>query len=183
MRWERIGDPSKSEWKEYLFSFEKRHGFPYTKKPRYLVDENLGQGVAQLLRDWDCNVRGVWELGLTGHPDKNIWSAAYKDRRILLTHDDDFLDNRRFPLKTSFGVIVLPHKAGEESLLVNKLGHVVSILSGGAGLIYQCKVVVSVDDQWRIISIDDTGALQERLLDLSESHHVYLLTNGSGGSV
>jgi predicted nuclease of predicted toxin-antitoxin system len=179
MKWEQVTYPAKFEWKEYLANFEARYGFPYTKKPRYLVDENLGEGTAQLLQAWGCNVKGVWELSLTGHPDENVWRVAQKDKRVLLTHDDDFLDNRQFLLKATFGVVVLPHKVGEESLLIGKLRHLVNLLSGGAGFTYERKIVVTADSHWRIISIDETGALQEHIYDLSDLNHVYLLTDDS----
>ena len=104
MKWEKLHNPTKAEWNEVLADFKRRNGFSYERKPRYLVDENLGEGSVQLLLDLKCNVKGVWEMGLVGHPDENVWRAAQKDRRILLTHDDDFLDHNRFPLVRSYGV-------------------------------------------------------------------------------
>jgi Domain of unknown function (DUF5615) len=107
MKWEQVTYPAKVEWNEYLAHFKARYGFSYTKKPRYLIDENLGEGTAQLLQTWGCNVKGVWELSLTGHPDENVWRVAQKDKRVLLTHDDDFLDNRQFPLKAAYSTAKL----------------------------------------------------------------------------
>jgi hypothetical protein len=175
MKWERIAYPSKSEEKDFFAYFKKRYGFAYTRKPRYLVDENLGQGTVQVLQQWGCNVKGIWEIGLKGHPDENIWTAARKDRRVLLTHDDDFLDNHNFPLKGSFGAVLLPHKTGDEALLIGKLWHLVSILSSGAGFTYERKIVIFADGHWRIISIDEKGSLRDRLYDLSDLNHVFLL--------
>jgi hypothetical protein len=82
-------------------------------------------------------------------------------------------------LKATFGVVVLPHKVGEESLLIDKLRHLVNLLSGGAGFTYERKIVVTADSHWRIISINETGALQEHIYDLSDLNHVYLLTDDS----
>ena len=118
-------------------------------------------------------------LGLEGHPDENIWIAARKNKRVLLTHDDDFLDNGKFPLKGSFGAVVLPHKTGDEGLLIGKLWHLVSILSSGAGFTYERKIVVSADSHWRIISIDEKGFFRERLYDLSDLNRVFLLLEDS----
>ena len=179
MRWEKIKDPSKKEWKEFLEDFEKSYGFKHTRKPRYLVDESLGQGTTELLNQWGCNVADVWELALNGHPDENIWSAAQKDNRTILTHDDDFLDNRMFPIIRCFGVVVFPHKDGEESLLIGKLKHFTDFMSVGMGFTYEKKVVISGDNQWRIIRLDETGKIEEDIYDLADLNYAFQLTENS----
>jgi hypothetical protein len=60
------------------------------RKARLLVDESLGIGTTEFLRGLGWNVKDVSEVGLSGHPDENVFNFAYKDDRILLTHDEDF---------------------------------------------------------------------------------------------
>jgi predicted nuclease of predicted toxin-antitoxin system len=60
---------------------------------------------------------------LAGHPDENVFAYALKDDRILLTHDADFLDDRKFPFDPNRnpGVIVLPGGSGGDSVLIKAL--------------------------------------------------------------
>jgi hypothetical protein len=87
---ERIPYPSKDEWKEHQERFNKLHGFDFNRKPRYFVDESLGVGTNALLRQWGHNVKDVYEVGIAGQPDENVFQYAQRHRRIILTHDDDF---------------------------------------------------------------------------------------------
>jgi hypothetical protein len=176
MQWARLNNPSQKEWKEFLEEFEKSYGFKYTRKPRYLVDESLGIGTTELLKNWNCNVTDVWELGLNGHSDENIWKAAQKDKRIILTHDDDFLDNRMFPLIHCFGVVIFPHKDGGESSLISKLKRFTDLMCSGMGFTYEKKIVISGDNHWRIIRLDKSSKLEEDIYNLTDSNFVSQLS-------
>jgi predicted nuclease of predicted toxin-antitoxin system len=66
-------------------------------KARFIVDESAGVEVARVLQREGYNTKYVGELGLCGHSDEDVFAAACKDNRILVTHDADFLNNRRFP--------------------------------------------------------------------------------------
>ncbi len=52
-----------------------------------------------------------------------MFQRARKERRILLTHDEHFLDDRRFPLALSPGIIVMrrPHDTDALASLVELL--------------------------------------------------------------
>lgn len=43
------------------------------------------------------NAKYVDELGLLGKGDELVFAIAWKQKRVILTHDLDFLDNSRFP--------------------------------------------------------------------------------------
>jgi hypothetical protein len=175
MKWEKLSMPSTEDLKESHKEFKKLAGFKYTRKPRYLVDESLGQGTTQLLKELKLNVNDVWQLGINGQPDENVWRAAQKDQRIILSHDDDFLDNRLFPLRKSYGVAIFPHKDGGEKPLIKKLVHFTNLMAGGMGFIYERKIIISADDQWKIIRLDETGKIDESLYDLADRNHVFEL--------
>ena len=68
------------------------------KKARLLVDESLGIAVNSLLRKWSWNIIDVSEAALVGHPDENLFAYAQTHDRIILTHDEDFLNDRKYPL-------------------------------------------------------------------------------------
>lgn len=99
-----------------------------------------------------------------------------KEKRTILTHDDDFLDNQMFPLIHCFGVVILPHKDSGESLLINKLKHFTDLMSGSMGLAYEKKIVISGDNLWRIIRLDEASKLEEDVYDLSDLNYVSQLS-------
>ena len=86
MAWTEAGQSSDAE----LTDFVRRE----KRKARLLVDESLGIGTTIFLRSLGWNTKDVSEVGLRGHPDENVFNYAYKHDLMLLTHDEDFLDDR-----------------------------------------------------------------------------------------
>jgi predicted nuclease of predicted toxin-antitoxin system len=76
-------------------------------KARFLVDESIGSNVAKFLQDNGFNTKYVADIGLLGHSDEDVFAAAWKDNRIIVTHDPDFLDDRKFPPHRNPGVILV----------------------------------------------------------------------------
>lgn len=76
-------------------------------KARFLVDESAGKNVAEFLRDGGYNTKYVGEEGLEGHPDEDVYAFAWKENRIVVTHDPDFLDDRRFPPNRNPGIVLV----------------------------------------------------------------------------
>lgn len=89
--------------------------------PRVYVDANLPAGaVAAMRRELGWDVLFVIEHDdLRRAPDAEHYRRARDLGRTLITLDRDFLDNRRFPLDESPGVIVMfaPDEDGLISLL------------------------------------------------------------------
>lgn len=54
------------------------------------LDENLPLRLAALLKDLRHDVHTVRGEGLAGHADCEIWEAAQKESRFLITQDMDF---------------------------------------------------------------------------------------------
>ena len=69
----------------------------YKKKARFLIDESVGEAIARILQEQGWNAVFVGDVGLGGHSDENVFAFAWKDNRVLLTHDRDFLNDQRFP--------------------------------------------------------------------------------------
>ncbi len=55
-----------------------------------LADENINPLVVTGLRTLGCDITTVAELGLAGAPDHAILTRAADDRRVVVTHDQDF---------------------------------------------------------------------------------------------
>src|SRR2546426_2477038 len=93
----------------------------FSKKARFLVDENMDAETAPFLRGHGWNAKTVAEAGLRGHPDENVLALSHREDRVLLTHDSGFLDDERFPPHRNPGIIVLPGAEGEVRSLVRAL--------------------------------------------------------------
>ena len=177
MAWEKIENRTDKEFKDYKADFEKEHGFKYSRKPRYFVDENLGKGVTELLRDLGGNVTDAWEQGMLGYKDERIWRFARKKRRIILSHDDDFMDERKYPIRECYGYVVLPHKAGGEQALTQKLVQLHEVVSFGAGIIYMRKLIIRENGHWELYGLSSTGKIEKTLHNLNDRNHVLTLEN------
>jgi len=71
--------------------------FRRAKRSRFLVDESLGPGAKESFERHRLSAVDVWQIGLNGHDDCAVFAYSWRHRRILLTHDEDFWDDRRFP--------------------------------------------------------------------------------------
>ncbi len=67
------------------------------------------------------NAVTVWDVGLNGRSDETIFAYAWRHRRILLTHDDDFWNDRKFPEHLNPGVVILPGANGDQKDMLNGL--------------------------------------------------------------
>ena len=92
-----------------------------TDAPRVYVDANLPSGLVRFMRErlgWDV-FSVMEEDGLRRASDVEHFRLAMKLRRTLLTHDQDFLDDLRFPSAECGGVLILsaPHEEQFRRLL------------------------------------------------------------------
>lgn len=162
MSWREIPD----EPKETVKSFVDR----FRKKARFLVDESLGREVATVLNDRKWNVKFVDEAGLCGRSDEDVMAFAWRDDRILLTHDRDFLDDRRFPPYRNPGVVILPGADGKEADLISALAGLLAIVGPFREGYRHSKVVISSDRIWTFIKRNnETGAMEKTRLRIRKN--------------
>ena len=50
----------------------------YRGRARFLVDESIGQTVADILKDWGYNTRYAANEGLLGRSDEDVFASAWK---------------------------------------------------------------------------------------------------------
>lgn len=55
------------------------------------LDENINPAVAKALREAEIDVTTTLEAGLRGADDQAHIAYAWRERRVIVTHDDDFL--------------------------------------------------------------------------------------------
>lgn len=129
-------------------------GREFRKKARFVIDESLGVGVAMALRDYGWNAVYVEEIGLAGHSDEDVFAFAWKEDRVLLTHDRDFLDDRRFPFHRNPGLIVLPGADGSGAGLIEALRSVMSLVGQFREAYRGDKIEITEDGIWTIRGFD-----------------------------
>jgi hypothetical protein len=93
----------------------------FTQAPRIYVDANLPAGLVRFMRErlhWDV-LFVIEEDALRRARDIEHFRLAMQLRRTLVTLDQDFLDDDRFPPAACGGIIVLsaPHEEQFQRLL------------------------------------------------------------------
>jgi len=138
----------------------------FPKASRFLVDENLGPELAPTLRNLGYNTTDTYTLKLDGRSDEDIFAAAWRERRILLTQDRDFLDHRRFTRHRNPGVVVLP--AHNDGALINALVYALALVRQGRELWEGVNIVVCEDGIVTVICQNhDTGTLEKNPLQIA----------------
>jgi predicted nuclease of predicted toxin-antitoxin system len=63
--------------------------------------------------------------GLTGKPDADVWSAAKREQRFLITQDLDFSDMRQFKPGTHAGLLLVRLREPGANTLVSRIKTVI----------------------------------------------------------
>jgi predicted nuclease of predicted toxin-antitoxin system len=77
--------------------------------PRVLLDQNVPRALA----DWLRGMRPSWvvqhatDVGLAGKSDRAVFEWAQAHQAIIITFDEDFADQRSFPVGKHHGVVRL----------------------------------------------------------------------------
>jgi hypothetical protein len=93
------------------------HAERLTPRPRVYADANVPAGLVAYMRErlqWDV-LFVIEDEALRRARDVRHYQLAQQLRRILVTMDRDYLDDRRFPPEESGGVIVI-NAPGEREL-------------------------------------------------------------------
>lgn len=122
----------------------------FKKKARFLVDENVHEAVVLVLRQEKWNVEYVPDSGLGGHADEDVFAYAWREDRVLLTHDRDFLDDRRFPPHRNPGIVVLPGASGTAEGIGAALRDVLSVIGKNRKAFRRFKIEIAQDGIWNI---------------------------------
>src|SRR6516162_10051520 len=132
-------------------------------KTRFLIDENLGGEVARYLTEKGYNAEFAGDVGLNGHSDDDVFAYAWREKRMLWTHDRDFLDDSRYPEHRNPGLVVLPGGAGDSNAMAVGLNIALTVFGSGPGIWSKTKSIVSPTGETTIRSRDaDTGKITAR---------------------
>jgi predicted nuclease of predicted toxin-antitoxin system len=115
------------------------------------------------IRSAGWNAIHAQECGLKGHPDENVFAYAKREDRIIITHDPDFLDDRRFPPQQNPGIIVVPGGHGDERSLSAALDAILRIVGDSRDLWTTTKIRITPDGTWTLLTFDrDVGQLERQ---------------------
>lgn len=82
------------------------------------LDENLPNGLAKILAQLGHDADTISDEGLAGSADPQVWEAAQRTGRFLITQDLDFSDIRQFAPGTHHGILLVRlHEPGRAALM------------------------------------------------------------------
>jgi len=114
-------------------------------KVRFYADQNLDASIVEVLRHYGHDVITAQEKGHHQQPDDYHYRWAHKAKRVLLTHDKDYLDHDRFPLSQTRGVIVFNVDTTDIGALARAVEVVHTILAGLGPILDECKIRLNAD--------------------------------------
>ena len=85
------------------------------------LDENLPYRLAAVLNDLGHDVHTLHGESLLGHADTEIWEAAQRESRFLITQDLDFSDLRRFAPGSHHGILLVRLRSSKRRGLTDRI--------------------------------------------------------------
>jgi predicted nuclease of predicted toxin-antitoxin system len=111
------------------------------------LDENMPAGLAQALSKLGHDADTIPQEGLAGVDDKQVWVAAQKEERFLITQDLDFSDVRQFTPGTHHGLLLVRLRDPGRLALIHK---VVWLFENEGVEAWQACFVVATENKVRV---------------------------------
>jgi predicted nuclease of predicted toxin-antitoxin system len=124
---------------------EARSEWSRLPKTRFLMDANMEPWALYVMRYRRWDVRPCDFANLRRSDDQAVFAAAWRLKRLLITHDSDFLDDRLFPFASCSGLLVLPTYDSVSMQYANLLAGACELVSRGARLWFHTKIVARRD--------------------------------------
>ena len=86
------------------------------------LDEDLPFQLGTVLKDFGHDVHTLRDERLIGHADSEVWEAAQKESRFLITQDLDFSDARRFAPGSHHGILLVRLRTPSRRDLIERIG-------------------------------------------------------------
>ena len=122
----------------------------FESKARFLIDESVGMEAARSIRDRGWDVCDVDDVGLSEQSGEEVLAFAWKEQRILLTYDFDFLDDNRFPFNRNPGLVVLPRTIDSRRGLPDAINGVLALIGPYFEAYRGYKIRITEDGVWTI---------------------------------
>ena len=126
----------------------------------FLFDENIEDNVVRATRAAGFDLVTVSEAGLKGRSDEDIFSTAWRQKRMIVTYDDDFSDDARFPLNRCPGVLQIPNVGRNLAFFWSIVMGPLRLVSRGHDLWFRTKIKVNAQGQMTVRNWDkDVGSV------------------------
>ncbi len=113
--------------------------------------------VVEMLRWLKYDVETAKDIGAEAQRDEWHFRRAFRTKRVLLTKDKDYLDDERFPLSQTRGVIILNIDTANPTEIARSLEVIDLVLSRLRHTLEQAKVILNSDYTMTIIHRVSTG--------------------------
>lgn len=119
------------------------------RRARWLVDENIAK-LAGVLTDLGWNAVSAHDMRVSRHADENLFALGWKEKRMIITNDADFLDDSRYPFHRCPGVLIIPSPATDMKGFADALAEVLPVVGRYSGAFDREKIVVNADGTWTV---------------------------------
>lgn len=93
----------------------------FRRAAKWLADENIHPSIVEWMRSEGMNVRTAEELGLKGKDDNAVFALARKHDRMILTSDEDFWDDLKFPIDMCPGIVIISQDVSDREIATEML--------------------------------------------------------------
>jgi hypothetical protein len=95
---------------------------------KFKVDQNLPVEVAEVLTHYGHDAATVFDQGMLGAADPDLFKICQREGRAFITFDLDFGDIRAYPPKESAGLIVLRLARQDKPYVLDWVGKMAPLL-------------------------------------------------------
>jgi|SRR5271166_2984638 len=121
----------------------------FRRKAKLLIDENIGK-LAGILKDLGWNAVPAQEAALRGQPDENVFALAWRKKRVLITNDTDFLDDRLYPFHRCSGVLIVPSPSENLDSFADAISSALPVIGHFVTAFLGAKIVIGSDGIWTV---------------------------------
>jgi Domain of unknown function (DUF5615) len=145
------------------------------RRAKFLVDHNIGK-LAEILREAGWNAISADDGNLSTHADEDIFACGWREKRIIITSDTDFLDDERFPFHRCPGVVVVPNPSTGMASFAEAVSNTVIHIGRYAGAFNREKTVIHQDGTWLVRGFSkERGVHWESQFKVDERGHAWEL--------
>lgn len=119
---------------------EARSDWLEAKRTRFVADENLEPWALYVMRYKNFDIISADQAGVRHLGDRQVFSRAWQLKRVLVTHDADFLSDGIFPLQACSGLLVLPVYGAVSLEFGNLLSASASLIGRGERMWFHTKI-------------------------------------------
>jgi hypothetical protein len=117
-----------------------RSDYRRAPKTQFLADANIEPWGIYVMRYRHFDIMQADRAGIRYHDDKAVFARAWSLRRVLVTHDTDFLDDRLFPFSRCSGLLVVPTYGRVSMVFANLLAGACELVAKGGTMWFHTKI-------------------------------------------